>query len=200
HRRRHAARLIRDVGGQREELVRLAFERLCPLVASAARVDARLEVDDLSRRPIEGGIVCRDTAHRRGGVAVARRAALAIRAVAPGPFAAFHPEKGWIGDIVRLHRTHIGAGELEAGAQCVERQGALLRRREGRGERCGGQHNRPAHHQTTLTSARASPRTPASSTHSNSSAPDSRAVTKKRKYGLAAMPEVTRTAKTGAPL
>src|SRR5437773_9410128 len=132
---------------------------------------------------------------------MARSAALAARRVAPGILAALDPEETRICDVVGLHRTHIGSGELEVGAQCVARQRALLCRRSRRAKRCSGsQRDPPARHQATLTWARAWPRAPPSSTHSKSSVPESCAVTKKRRYGLAAMPELMRAANTGAPL
>src|SRR5258706_14330238 len=75
HRERHAARLMRDVRGEAEELLRLPGQCRVALLAHDARVDALLEIDHFTEGGIVSGITGRDTLHRLRRVAVARRAA-----------------------------------------------------------------------------------------------------------------------------
>jgi hypothetical protein len=64
HGDRHAARLIRHVGGKRKEIVCLAHERRRLLPLAAAAHDPRVEVQHGVRLRIVRRIACCDAAHR----------------------------------------------------------------------------------------------------------------------------------------
>ncbi len=186
-RERQAARLECDEGGDREQFLGLARPRRGLLPLDAATADTRLEIEEAGRFVVSG-ISRRNAAHRGARIAVARGAASLLRAAGriPQLLAAFDPEEAGIRQVVRLHRAHVGADELDPGAKLSERQRALLR--SSRGGDKHRQHGKDAsraqeraQHQTTVTAALSLPWTPLSSVHSNVSCPDSFAVTKKRR-------------------
>src|SRR5439155_7794263 len=67
---RQAARLHRDIRGQREQLFALESERLRLLPRGAAEVDPLLQVHRAPRRGVEGRITRGDALHARARVAV----------------------------------------------------------------------------------------------------------------------------------
>jgi hypothetical protein len=71
---RHPARLLPDIGCEREQFFALEGKRRCLLLLSAADIDALLEIDGSSARRIEGRIARRHAFHARARVAVAIRA------------------------------------------------------------------------------------------------------------------------------
>jgi hypothetical protein len=107
---RHPFRLARDVGGDREQFLRLVLEGLSALVIHTAGVDAAFEVEDLPARADLGIARC-DATHARLRVLVATRARLLrlSRGLAPQFLAALHPQQAGVGEVVVLQRAEIGA-------------------------------------------------------------------------------------------
>ena len=67
---RHAARLPRDIGGQRQQLLALERQRPGFLVGDATQVDLLLEIDGTAELRGEGRIARGDALHAFGCVAV----------------------------------------------------------------------------------------------------------------------------------
>src|SRR5262249_820133 len=68
---RHAARLLPDIGSEREQLLALEGKRRRLLLLGAADVDSLLEIDGACARGIEGWIARRHAFHARPRVAMA---------------------------------------------------------------------------------------------------------------------------------
>src|SRR5439155_1674588 len=120
---RHAARLAREVGGQRQELLALVGERRRLLAIDAAEIDPLLERDRPAPRGVERGMARGHARHARAGLAVtlgARTAGVAGLLV-PQRFALEHPEHAGIRGVVVLHRARLTAHEVVAGAAFGER-------------------------------------------------------------------------------
>jgi len=113
---RQAARLARDVGGQREQLPPLPGERRRLLPVGAAEVDALLETERPSPRGVERRMARGDALHARPGIAVAVGAGAAGGAGLPVPrrSALEHPQHPGIGGVVVLHRADLAAHEVVA--------------------------------------------------------------------------------------
>src|SRR5581483_1907714 len=176
---RQPARLARDVSGDRKQFLRLVRERLRALVPGAAGVDAALEVEQAPARGVELRIRRGDAAHALRGVlvAVGARASRGSRALAPHLRAALDPEHRRIAEVVGLQRAQVGAEEVGARLEPLERERALLRRRA-RAQRERDQRRGRARPHATTTGARSEPRTPSSSIHENSSTPLASATVK----------------------
>src|SRR5207249_8590874 len=92
---RQAARLPRDVGGEREQVLALVGERLRFLPPDAAGVDALLEVHRPAARRIERRVARRDCLHAfsRITVAIGARAIRGARLLVPQRLAVEHPQR-----------------------------------------------------------------------------------------------------------
>ena len=115
---RQAARLARDVGGQRQQLAALPGEGRGLLPVGAAHVDALLESDRPSLGGVERRMARGHALHARPGIAVAVGAGAAGGAGLPAPQRRplEHPEQAGIGGVVVLHRARLAAHEVVAGA------------------------------------------------------------------------------------
>src|SRR5258707_8783706 len=120
---RHAARLPRDVRGQREQVAALVGERGRLLPLDAAGVDALLQVHRPAARGIERRVARRDSFHAFSRVTVAieacaiRSARLALKQ----GLAVEHPQRARITGVVVLHGARLAAHELVAGAALGQR-------------------------------------------------------------------------------
>ena len=129
---RHAARLARDVGGEREQLAALVGEGRGLLPLCAAAVDLLLEV----HRAAAGDLgVARG--HAFHGLVAARAGGDAVLAL-PQRLAVHQPEEGRVGVVVVLHGARIAPHELVARAALAERNLPRLERHAQHGEDEGG--------------------------------------------------------------
>ena len=68
---RHAARLLRDERGQRQQVAAFVGKRRRLLVLAAAQIDALLQIDGTAERLVDGGIAGRDALHAGARIPVA---------------------------------------------------------------------------------------------------------------------------------
>ncbi len=182
---RHAARLLADIGGQREQFPAFPRKRRCLLLGFATGVDPALQVERTLMLGAKGWIARRDALHAGRRILMTVGAGLVGTAGlrAPERFAIEHRQHAGIGGVVLLHRLRLAAHEVEAGAAAVGilRDGGAGGRQQ---EHDRGQ-NADLHSTTSFAdSICASPR---SSIHENTSNPPSRATVVKAMKGLAAI-------------
>src|SRR5258708_16939838 len=103
---RDAARLLRDEGCEREQLVAFVSKRRRLLIPRAAQIDALFEIDGTSELLVERRIAGRYTLHAGArlimaiGAGLSRRTALAL----PHYLAVWHRHHAGVRRIVILHR------------------------------------------------------------------------------------------------
>src|SRR5262249_25634974 len=133
---RKPARLARDVGGDRQQLLRLVLEGLGALAPDATAVDAPLEVRELAAR-VDLRVAPRDAPHARRRFLVAAGAGLLLRprGLAPQLLSTLDPQRRRVRELVLLQRDQVGAEKSRAGFQLGERYRPLLGERGERDER-----------------------------------------------------------------
>ena len=170
---RQAERLARDIGGEREQLLGFVTQGLRIHAPGAAKIDAVLEVDELSARLVDFRIARGHAAHARVLVTACAGEGFFPRELAPEPLPALHPQHAGIGEVVVLQGAQVGAEKHGAGLELARRNRALLREHDTGGERGGGE-SEPragAPHPLTTMDWRSEPRSPSSSIHVNSRSP-----------------------------
>src|SRR5262245_46456745 len=120
---RHAARLLRHVGGECEQFLALGCQRARLLLIAPADVDPLVEVDGPPASCVEGRVPRRDALHAFARVAMAVGASLARGAslALPQRLAIEHPEHARIGGVLILHRSRFRTHELVTGLALAER-------------------------------------------------------------------------------
>ncbi len=120
-RNRNAARLLGDVGRERQQVAALEGERLSPLMPAPLQIDALFEIDRAAELLVEGRIARRNALHALAGIVVAVRAGLVGRAelLVPQRFAVEHPEHAGICGVVVLDRLGVRRHEAVARAAFV---------------------------------------------------------------------------------
>ena len=107
-------RPAREEGGEREQLVGLVAQGLGIHALGAAPVDAALEIEELSSRPVDARVPRRDHAHARLLVAARAGQAFFSRRLAPQLRPALHPQHAGVGELVGLQRSQVLAEERRA--------------------------------------------------------------------------------------
>src|SRR5712691_6459642 len=168
---RHAARLAREVGREREQLIGLVAQGAGTHALGAAPVDAALEIEEFSASRIDARVARRDPAHVYFLVAACAGKAFFSRRLAPQLLPALHPQHAGVGELVGLQRSQVLTEERRARFELIERDGALLRLRAQRECRRKEQRGAAAPHPLTAIGCRSEPCTPSSSTQVNSRLP-----------------------------
>ena len=106
---RSAERLAREVGGEREQVLRLVTQGFRSNAFGAAKIDAALEVEELAARLVDFRIARGDPAHARVLVAACAGKVLFSRRLTPEFFAALHPQHAGIGEVVVLKGAQVRA-------------------------------------------------------------------------------------------
>ena len=169
--RGEAARLVGDIGIERQEVFGFARQRRCFLSLDTGLKDARPQRHQFPRALVDFRIAHRHALHAGARIPMAIGAGFLVfaRGCPPEFRAPVNPQGSGICKIVLLHFFEVGTEELETGFDIGWRYDAMLR---------GGRHRTDCKrnedqrlHSRTVRDCRSVPRTPSSSIQASTSSP-----------------------------